>query len=430
VSHTSSIVTFALTIQDILNDPEITVGILSYNNKSAKAFMNQIKMELEGNEVLKALFPDILYENPKTEAPKWSADNGIVVKRKGNPKEATVECSGLTDGQPIGKHYRLRVYDDVVVQDSVLSPEGIAKTTKGWELSQALTTMDKEGNDTGKVRYVGTRYHFEDTYQTMLERKAAIPRIYPAEDKDGSVFMTQDALDNIKRNMGSMTYAAQMMLNPLASNEIHFNPEDINTWSAQHYKGLNLYLLVDPAGSKKKRRDSTSMWVVGYGEDGNFYFVDGILRKLSLTEKYNTMCDFVRDYPHLKVYYEKVGMQSDVEAYREFMERDNFRFSIIEIHQNKVPKEERIQNFAAFCEAGRVYFPERLNVKNDDGVYENLSVKFRALYGQYPYVTHDDMLDNAANITCIKMRPPRGKGNQTLEFADGSFDPFATGMEG
>ena len=30
----------------------------------------------------------------------WSLDGGLVVKRKSNPKEATVEAWGLVDSQP------------------------------------------------------------------------------------------------------------------------------------------------------------------------------------------------------------------------------------------------------------------------------------------------------------------------------------------
>ena len=56
----SSIITFALTIQDILNDPEITVGIFSHTRPISKGFLRQIKREFEGNALLKALFPEIL----------------------------------------------------------------------------------------------------------------------------------------------------------------------------------------------------------------------------------------------------------------------------------------------------------------------------------------------------------------------------------
>jgi hypothetical protein len=55
--YKSTVITFALTIQDILNDPEITVGIFSHTRPIAKAFLRQIKQEFETNEDLKAGFP-------------------------------------------------------------------------------------------------------------------------------------------------------------------------------------------------------------------------------------------------------------------------------------------------------------------------------------------------------------------------------------
>ena len=107
--YKSTIITYALTIQDILNDPNITIGIFSYNRPTAKAFLRQIKREFEMNTLLKDLFPEILWSYPQSEAPKWSEDEGIVVKRKINPKESTVEAWGLVDGQPTGRHFKLMV---------------------------------------------------------------------------------------------------------------------------------------------------------------------------------------------------------------------------------------------------------------------------------------------------------------------------------
>ena len=127
--YKSSLITFGKTIQDILashgedplpewNGREVTVGIFSFNRPAAKDFLRQIKIEFENNAELKQLFPDILYGNPKRDAQKWSEDDGLIVKRKSNPREATIEASGLVDGQPTGKHYVLRVYDDVVTLES------------------------------------------------------------------------------------------------------------------------------------------------------------------------------------------------------------------------------------------------------------------------------------------------------------------------
>jgi len=153
--YKSTIITFALTIQDIIKDPDITVGIFSHTRPIAKAFLRQIKLEFEMNLRLQQLYPDIFYTAPEKQSPKWSEDDGIVVKRQGNPKEATVEAWGLVDGQPTGRHFKLRVYDDVVTDKSVTTPEQIQKTTAAWELSDNLGVNSDQG---GAVRYIGTRY--------------------------------------------------------------------------------------------------------------------------------------------------------------------------------------------------------------------------------------------------------------------------------
>ena len=51
--YKSTIITFAKTIQDILKNPEITIGIFSHTRKIAKSFLIQIKSEYEKNKNLK-----------------------------------------------------------------------------------------------------------------------------------------------------------------------------------------------------------------------------------------------------------------------------------------------------------------------------------------------------------------------------------------
>ncbi len=202
--YKSSAITFALTIQDILKNPEITVGIFSHTRPIAKGFMSQIKLEFEGNDLLKSLFPDVLWANPRTESPRWSLDSGLIVKRKSNPKESTVEAYGLVDGQPTSKHFSLLVYDDVVTLESVSTPDMIAKVTNALEVSYNLGTMG------GKRRFIGTRYHFADTYKTIMDRKTAVPRIHPAT-ADGTesgepVLLSREQLRIKRRDMGPYTF--------------------------------------------------------------------------------------------------------------------------------------------------------------------------------------------------------------------------------
>jgi hypothetical protein len=250
----SSIITFGLTIQDILNDPEITVGIFSYSRPIAKAFLRQIRTEFETNEILRSLFPDILWTNPHRDAPKWSEDDGIIVRRRGNPKESTVEAWGLVDSAPVSKHFKLMVYDDVVTGESVSTPEMIAKVTTAWERSLALST---EG---GAVRYIGTRWHSADTYRTILERKAAIERRHPAT-VDGAaggepVLFSRERLAETRRNMGPYSFASQFLLDPAAERDQAFHDDWLRYFDPDEGEtdGMRKYLLVDRRAAKKRQR--------------------------------------------------------------------------------------------------------------------------------------------------------------------------------
>lgn len=151
--YKSSIITFAGTIQDIVVDPEITVGIFSMTKQIARPFLVQIKEELETNEALKRIYADVLWGAPDKESPLWSSDQGIIVKRLGNPREATVEAHGLIDALPTGKHFRMLKFDDMLNEHSVSNPDQIKKTTDRYELSDSLGV-----GETTRKQYAGTRY--------------------------------------------------------------------------------------------------------------------------------------------------------------------------------------------------------------------------------------------------------------------------------
>ena len=396
--YKSSILTFALTIQDILRDPEIKVGIFSFNRPTAKSFLVQIKSEFENNELLKDLFPDVLFRDPKKESERWSADMGIIVKRRGNPKEATIEASGLVDGQPTGKHFTLMVYDDVVTMDSVTTPESIEKVIKSWEMSLNLGSNGDE-----KVRYIGTTYHFADCYKQIRERGAGIPRVFPATHDgtaDGDpVFLTREELAKKRRYMGAKTFASQMLLDPREESTYQFLEKWIEYYPGTHYNNLNIYIVVDPASSKKKGSDYSVFWVIGLGADENYYIIDCVRDRLNLTEKGNVLFRLYQKYRPIAVGYEKYGMQSDTDYFKERMARENFRFHIRELGGNRVAKDDRIRNLMAPFEAGRMFFPERIIYHENGGKQRNLVETFiQEEYLEFPFGSHDDMLDALSRI--------------------------------
>ncbi len=86
----------------------------------------------------------------------------------------TVEAWGLIDGMPAGRHYKLRIYDDVWTEKNVTTPEQITKTIQARELSDNL------GVRGGREWNIGTRYSYGDGYGRMLDSGLLKPRIYPA----------------------------------------------------------------------------------------------------------------------------------------------------------------------------------------------------------------------------------------------------------
>src|SRR3569623_70145 len=394
--YKSTIITYGLTIQDILNDPDITIGIFSHTRPIAKGFLRQIKREFESNETLKKWYPDILWQNPSKEAPKWSEDEGIVVKRKSNPKEQTVEAWGLVDSQPTSKHYKRLVYDDVVTRESVTTPEMIAKTTEALELSYNL------GSEGGKRRFIGTRYHFNDTYKTVMDRGTATSRIYPAT-LDGSVdgeptLLSRETLANKRRDMGPYTFGCQMLQNPIADATHGFKREWLRYHKGSDGSGMNIYILVAPANEKKKTSDYTAIEVVGLGADRNYSTLDMVRDRLSLTERADALFRLHKKWRPINVGYEKYGMLADVQHIKDRMERENYRFSIVELG-GSMPKNDRIRRLIPVFEQGRWYLPDTLYRTNYEKVTQDLvEIFINEEYLAFPVSVHDDMMDIKARV--------------------------------
>ena len=395
--YKSTIITIGLTIQEILRNPEITIGIFSHTRPVAKAFLRQIKREFEGNGVFHALFPHV--KPPQQgERRTWSEDDGLIVRRKTNPKEATLEAWGLVDGQPIGKHFSIMVYDDVVTPESVSTPDMIKKTTDAWRLSLNL------GTHGGKIRMIGTRYHAADTYAEIMGQKSVDPRLYPAT-VDGTfegepVLMSREALAEKRRDMGPFVFACQMLQNPLADKAQGFAHEWFRRLpgDAPESAGMNRYIIVDPASAKKKDSDYTSMWAVGLNTDGNYYVLDGVHDRLNLSERARALFDLHRKWRPLVVGYERYGMQADVEHIQHRQEQENHRFPIIELG-GQMPKPDRIRRLVPVFEQGRMFFPCRLmKMRLDNTAYDLTDEFYRQEYITFPVSGHDDMLDCLSRI--------------------------------
>jgi hypothetical protein len=411
--YKSSIGTFAGCIQEILIDPEITISIMSGTNKVAQPFLVQIQEELERNVDLKRIHADVLWDDPRKEASLWSRDKGITVKRRGNPKEATVEAFGLIDGMRTGKHYKLLVYDDMVDETMVDNPDIVRKVTQRWELSDNLGSLGR----TRKWHY-GTRYSYADSYGVILERSILKERRYPAT-QDGTltgtpILLSPERWAEVKLSQRS-TVNAQMLLNPLAGNENTFDLTRLRHYDV-YPSVMHVYIMVDPSKGRTQRSDRTAIAVIGIDVGGNRYLIDGYCHRMKLSRRYDLICQLRQkwtDHPGVelvRVGYEQYGMQSDLEVIEEYQTRDEDWFEIVELNtpqQGKHSKEDRISRLEPDINREVFHLPAVIYHPEFGGSYNNSS-----LWEIWRQEDHDravaaDQLDNPA-IGTIVYRPMQG----------------------
>ena len=415
----STIITKGCTIFDIIRDKERTHCIFSFNRAIAKGFLRDIKTELETNELLKKVFPaaegnewwNIFYDKPDRQSVKWSEDEGIVVKRNTIRREATLEAWGLTDGQPTSKHFDDLIYDDCVTQDTVGTQEQIEKTERGYRMSLNL------GRRGGSKRMIGTIYHYGDLYSKQKKAGLLYVREHPAEDEFGNpVYLTREELDKKRREMGQYVYSSQMLLRPVADENKKFKLEWLSYFEKQP-RG-NFYIICDPAGSKEKRSDYTVFWVFCVDTLKNRFWVDCIRDKMSLKEKWAALKQLVEKWKPLNVGYEKYGMQSDIEYFKEKMIEESFFFPITPLRGGVGGKTKgRVDNLMPLYEDRKMHYPRYMPYRQLDGkVIDIIQTFISEEYLEFPFCTHDDLFDCQAR--CIdealgvifpnQMRPQTG----------------------
>lgn len=409
----STLNTLAMPLWELAKNPMERIAIFSHTRTMAKKHLTALKMTMETNNVLKYAFPDVFFEKPEKQAPKWSLDDGLYVKRERVFKESSIEAWGLVDGLPTGSHFTVRVYDDIVDAKSVNTSEQIEKASEAFKNSQNLGARvkrwDAEKNkdvilNAGKMRVIGTRYSMRDSYDEMIKNKRYKVRLYPAEVDDEGVFkrmghpvlINRDALEEKYDLMGDYVYSAQMGQNPVSEKQQKFKSYWIQYYKRDTLPYLNKYILVDPAMGKKADSDYTVMCVIGVSAGKNFYLVDMIRDRLGLLEKWKKLRDLVALHEPLFVGYEKYGMQADLEFYNMQMEEEGCHFSIEPVG-GVIAKSDRIKALVPLFQKHRFIIPRSLPYIDIDGDFKELTDEFLKEYQDYPY-GHDDMLDCMSRI--------------------------------
>ncbi len=466
----STIITFLQSVKDILNNPQVTIGIISYNQGMATTFVRQIRQGLE-NPRLRELFPEIIpngrkqgvyeYEdefgNRIEKKYRWSDEGFDVIRKDSSNKEYTCSGYGLVTGQPTGHHFDILVYDDTVTPDSVRTQQQIDTTLTQWQNS--LNCGSGEG---AIYRIVGTRYHKFDPYfhmmNPMYKSKGIMGgsrfnmRIKPARLTDGTtVLYSKDYIDNKEATMVGYVFAAQMMCNPQEAGSFRFLDEWIIREPYEEIyesrANYNWYIVCDPANTQNKKSDYTAMIVIGTRADGKYVVADAVYDKLNPSQRYEQLFGKVQKWATGNrlpdVWYEQSGLSTDMFNIRNMQKDRLFYFPIhaattrpkLVLDDRMSPsgmkmKEARIMSLEPLLRNYRLVFADKCPYVNSEGTAVDIFAKFfEEEYANWPFSDHDDFLDALSRIadaeTGASMIFPALQTHERPRPIKGPIDPFA-----
>lgn len=296
---------------EITRNPAVTVMYLSATAGLAEQQLGLIKSILTST-VYRRYWPEMV--NPdEGKREKWSMSAISVdhpIRKDEGIRDPTVFAVGLTSNV-VGWHCDIACLDDVVVPDNAYTEEGRAKTKNQYSL---LASIENPG---AREWVVGTRYHPDDVYSSMMDMHEEIfddegnlvdtapvyevferqvedrgdgtgEFLWPRSQRyDGKWFgFDQAELSRKKAQYLDKTqFYAQYYNNPNISEE-----SGIARTRFQYYdrkmvrvesglvlvrgKRVNVFAAIDFAFSLARKADYSAIVVIGLDEDGNIYVLD------------------------------------------------------------------------------------------------------------------------------------------------------------
>lgn len=308
----------------ITRNPAIKILYISSASNLATKQLKAIK-DILTSDTYRYYWPEMVNED-EGRREKWTEKEISVdhPKRKEEGiRDPTVFTAGLTTSI-VGLHCGLNIMDDVVTQQNAWTEEGREKVRQQYSLLAAIEDPDAEQLITG------TRYHPNDLYGTLLDKKIQIyseegdlieesdlyevflrqvetrgdgtgEYLWPRQQRsyDGQWFgFNQNILATKKSQfLDQVSFRAQYYNNPNDTENAPIQKDSFQyydrsflssnngVWYYKHNR-LNVFASIDFAYSLSKKADYTSIVVVGVDGYSNYYVLDIDRFKTDLVSEY------------------------------------------------------------------------------------------------------------------------------------------------
>jgi len=210
------------------------------------------------------------------------------------------------------------------------------------------------------------------------------------------------------KNADLSVWEASYQQEPTIAGGYWFANTPLNYYEETNARDLNVYMVCDPALRKTKKADFTVILVFGTAGDGNYYWLDCVRARLDPTERADHIFRMHRKWRPISVGYEEYGLQADVVTLKDRMERENYRFQIIELGRSgewhNLSKPDRIRTLMPIANAGRIWLPNPETRGRDAEVVEAIKRFVNEEWQKYPACKYDDVIDAMSRMCDPAMR--------------------------
>jgi len=369
-SFKSTVVSISYPLWLLVNDSNFRIFIRSSTDALAKSFLREIKGHIEHNRYFHYLFGKW-----KTETRHWQ-ETSIIVPRSKYMKEVSIAAAGIGTSA-VSQHYEVIIDDDIVDRKNVENAEQRQKVFQTYQDDFGLLSPG------GQNVVVGTRWHEQDIYGTLLSNEKYRHILFKAHRDDGSLLfpdvLSEEFLQGQKMDMGTALYLAQYENNPQALKGSMFRREWFEIVE-DYPHDLKKARYWDLAATTSNTSDYTAGALLGV-KDGIYFVLDIKRIRGTPLEVENLIRQTAMLDGNIPIYMEQEPGSSGVQII------DHYRREVLrgfEFHEDKKAssKELRARPVSAAAEAGNIKVLK--SIWNGDFLEELII---------FPQGTHDDQVD-------------------------------------
>ena len=436
----SYIATIGYTLWRLATNPNLRFLVVCDTNEKAEGFLLGMKNHLEG-KIAGSLFRTVYGD--WTVDPKRGVYNqqAMVVRVRTKAQvEPSVDTAGIETSKT-GKHYDVIVFDDLVSEKNITTPELMQKVK---DVRKKYLSILKPG---GQIIMPGTRWHYGDAYGEIVAQeeehvKQGRPKVFATCVRSAEVVvgdqtiypfsrmgehsLTKERLALLQSEQGTYVFSCLYLNSPTddataffkLGNFAWYTPDTLPT-------GLYITAALDPIPpSDQTKGDDAALTIVGHDTERNMYVRDIVAGRLQPSEQIDALFALhqrwgIRALAVETNHWQKTLLKDiEVRVAQERKVNPNFRLFHVEpiTRGSANSKHQDIRGLQPYHERRAIRLPgTRYELLM--GVWQKLAMQMT----QYPNAPHDDVLDSLSMHLHVQQAGTATPIVQTLPYTSAAW---------